>query len=265
MGEGETGTGRFSPWLDQGLALRDEFATAAPFPLVVLDGFLDPELAHALLDEFPDPAAMPKSRDYVFGDKRELSSIERQGPAGRRLHEAMLSSDFARFLSDLTGEDLFVDPAFHGGGFHQGGDGSYLDLHVDFNIHPLHDDWLRTLNILLYLSPDWREEYGGQLLVKAAPDDEPREIWPAFNRAVVMRTDDRTYHGYRRMRLPAGVTRKSIATYAYRQITPGEVAARTTGWAPEDAAVWKRMLARHYDRLVRVKTRWLGSGTARNR
>ena len=66
-----------------------------------------------------------------------------------------MSDEFAGIVGTITGRKLFVDPAFHGGGFHQGGDGSLLDTHVDFNIHPKHDDWLRVLNLLLYMNKDW--------------------------------------------------------------------------------------------------------------
>src|SRR2546421_4714576 len=191
--------------------LHEEFVAASPFPRVVLDDFLEPALAEGLLAEFPAIDAMPRSRDYMFGNKRELSSIERAGDCGRRFAGAMLSADFGDFLRAVSGYEVFVDPHFHGGGFHQGGDGSFLDTHVDFNVHPLHPTWVRTLNLLVYLTPDWRDEYGGHLLVRAAPEDQPRSIAPAFNRAVLMLTDERTYHGYRRMSLPAGVTRRSIA------------------------------------------------------
>ena len=41
-------------------------------------------------------------------------------------------------------------------------------MHVDFNIHPEHPEWLRTLNILVYLTKDWDPEWGGQLLLKSS-------------------------------------------------------------------------------------------------
>jgi hypothetical protein len=175
--------------------LRAEFVAARPFPLLVFDEFLDPVLAEGLVDSFPALEAMPRSRDYIFGRKHELSSVEQAGWAGSRFVEGMLSGEFRQFLGDVAGCDLFVDPSFHGGGFHQGADGSYLDMHVDFNIHPSHPDWLRTLNILVYLNHDWRPEYGGELLVKSRVDEEPVAIAPLFNRAVVMTTDERSYHG----------------------------------------------------------------------
>jgi hypothetical protein len=252
-------------WLDGVDELRAEFSSATPFPIVVLDDFLDEGLAHALFEQFPDVNEMPRSRDYVFGQKRELSNLSRGGPPGEQFFELTTSPAFAKFLSGVAGVEVFVDADFHGGGFHQGADGSYLDTHVDFNIHPLHPDWLRTLNVLVYLNPEWKDEWGGELLVRSAPDAPERSIEPRFNRAVIMLTDDRTYHGYRQMHLPNGVTRKSIATYAYQQIDKGSVVARTTGWAPEGAPPWKRFLARHYGTLVRAKNRVFGSGTAKNR
>jgi hypothetical protein len=252
-------------WWSDPPALRPSFRSASPFELLVLDDFLEPSFAEALLAEFPSIEEMPRSRDYIFGDKHELSSVDERGAGGRRFVSLVTSDEFARWLSAATGYEVFVDPTFFGGGFHQGGDGSYLDMHVDFNIHPEHETWLRTLNLLLYLNKDWQEEWGGQLLIKAAVDDEPRAIDPLFNRAVIMLTDDHTFHGYRKMSLPPGVSRKSIATYAYQTIRAGEVRQRTTGWTPEDAGVVKKVAARYYNGAVLMKNRLLGSRTAKNR
>lgn len=255
----------FGDWINNVDSLAKEFDAAEPFPVLVIDNFLDNEVAEALLQEFPLPDRMPKSRDYMFGDKRELSSVERQGPVSKELYDSLMSEEFRTFISQLTKRELFVDPAFHGGGFHQSGNGGYLDTHVDFNMHPEHDDWLRTLNILLYMNKDWRPEYDGRLLIRNSPTAKPRAIEPIFNRGVFMLTNDSTYHGFERMTLPEGVTRKSIATYAYESVEVGSIKARTTGWAPVGGGPMKRAIARHYDALVRTKTRFLGSATSKNR
>lgn len=182
-------------WAEQARSLQSRFREAKPFPHLILDRFLVPESADALLAEFPGVDAMPRSRDYVFGNKHELSSVETAGAASAALHRGLLSEAFQGFLREATGYDVFVDPTFFGGGFYQGGDGSFLDMHVDFNVHPEHPDWLRTLNVLLYLNTGWHEEFGGQLLVKASVDEAPVEIAPLFNRCVIMLTYDHTYHG----------------------------------------------------------------------
>ena len=259
-------TSPISPsWLARANALRPQFASASPFPHLVLDDFLSPDLAGRLHDDFPSISRMPKSRDYLFGNKHELSSIEHVGAAGREVYDCLMSVQFREFLVAATGRNVFIDPMFHGGGFHQSGNKGFLDFHVDFNVHPLHGDWLRTLNVLLYLNRDWRPEYGGYLMLKNAIAAEPIEIAPVFNRAVIMLTGDATYHAVSALSVPEGVTRKSLAAYAYEQITIGAVRSRTTGWAPQGAGLTKRLLARYYDRLVRIKTRFLGSGTAKNR
>jgi hypothetical protein len=114
-----------------------------------------------------------------------------------------------------------------------------------------------VLNILLYLNKDWEDGFGGDLLVRTDPRDEPRAVAPLFNRCVMMLTSDNTYHGYRRMSLPLGVTRKSIASYAYELIPLGSQRVRTTTWAPEDAGTVKRVLGRHWSDLAAVKKRVL--------
>lgn len=255
----------FGAWFDNPQSLVEEFRTADPFPHIVIENFLSDPIANSLLNEFPSIETMPHSRDYIFGNKHELSSVEEVGSAAASFACAITGQAFKRVLSDLTGRDVFVDERFHGGGFHQGGDGSFLDMHVDFNIHPLHSNWLRIINCLLYLNPDWAAEYGGQLLLKNHPDADPKVIAPAFNRAVIMITDERTFHGYRRMSLPVGVTRKSIATYAYAVFEIGSVRPRTTGWTPESPSLLKRAVASQYDLAVRLKNRVFGSSTASNR
>lgn len=253
-------------WLENPEGLRSEFEGATPFPYIVLDSFLDDDFAHELLKEFPAVGEMPKSRDYMFGNKHELSSVEEQGGASARFYQAVLSTDFRDFLRAATGYDgLFVDPDFHGGGFHQGSDGSFLDMHVDFNMHPLHPDWLRTVNVLIYLNEDWQSDWGGDLLITNSPDVPPTAVAPSFNRALLMLTSDNTYHGYNKMSLPDGVTRKSIATYSYQVVDEKAYKARTTGWAPQDAGLVKRVIAGNYNAMVKAKNKVLGSRTAKNR
>jgi Rps23 Pro-64 3,4-dihydroxylase Tpa1-like proline 4-hydroxylase len=242
-------------WANDVPALAKEFADGDPFPHVVIDGFLDEDFAGQLVAEFPTIEAMSRSKDYVFGDKREEAALGDAGPACRAYRDFLLSDDFAQIVSTITGRKLFVDASFHGGGFHQGGDGSHLDTHVDFNIHPKHKDWLRVLNMLLYLNQDWLAEYDGSLLLRSDPKNEPLAVAPLFNRAVFMLTGDNTFHGYRKMSLPNGITRKSIAGYAYEKIEVGSMKARTTSWAPEDGSVVKKTLARYWTGLSAAKNR----------
>lgn len=258
-------TSAFGSWIYGIHDLVARFQAAEPFPHLVIEEFLADDLAQGLLDEFPSIHTMPHSRDYIFGDKHELSSVKEAGTASATFTAAVTGPDFEGALSAFAGREVFVDPMFHGGGFHQGQNGSYLDMHVDFNVHPLHEDWHRVINCLLYLNRSWEPSHGGELLIKNSPESEPTVIAPLFNRAVIMLTDLHTFHGYRKMSLPDGFTRKSIATYAYEKFEVGSIRPLTTGWAPESPSLVKRIVASRYDTAVKLKNRILGSGTARNR
>jgi hypothetical protein len=73
-----------------------------------------------------------------------------------------------------------------------------------------------------------------------------------------MLTSDNTYHGYRRMSLPPGVTRKSIAGYAYELIEEDNLKPRTTSWVPEDGGLVKKTLAKHWTTLAAAKNKLSG-------
>ena len=208
------------------------FRSAKPVRYVVIDDFLVSDFARELFGDLPPPDQMPKSRDYMFSDKRELSTLDLHSDISRLLHEVFMSEGFAKFLSMLTGRTVFVDPEYVGGGFHAGAAGSFLDLHTDFNIHPTHDDWLRELNILLYLNPGWEASWGGQLLLTDDPEEPTISVEPRFNRLVIMESTDKSFHGYQRISFPPGRARRSIAAYAYSHVSAGMMSRRTTKWVP---------------------------------
>src|SRR5262249_53126225 len=88
------GDAMLGAWVDRLAELGEEFRTAQPFPLLVIDGFLEEGAADAILDEFPQIETMPRSNDYMFGEKREAPTLGDAGPAGKELYEFFLSDQF---------------------------------------------------------------------------------------------------------------------------------------------------------------------------
>ncbi len=245
--------------------LVESFQSAPLVRHVAIDGFLEPDAAVALSESFPTTQSMPKSRDYVFSNKHELSTLDRHSDLSRQVHDALFDEAFTSFLSSLVDRPVFLDPEYVGGGFHVGGAGSFLDLHTDFNLHPVHTEWLRELNILIYLNPRWEDTWGGELKLTDDPARTGTKVQPRFNRAVIMESTDRSYHGYDKLRFPEGEVRQSVAAYAYSHVTDASVRRRTTNWVPNDAGTAKRVLARNWNRLVLTKNKFFGSGTLKNR
>jgi hypothetical protein len=243
--------------------LRMDFLLAKPFPHLVIDDFCEAQKLEQLLGEMPE--INTKSRDYVFAsNKFEKSSFKEISSLYKELYDDLLSNRFREFLKFISNENVFVDPAFHGGGIHQGKKGSFLDMHIDFNYHPLHPDWYRTLNLLLYVNKDWNSSYGGQLQLEDLRTGETKSVDVPFNRLVIQLTGKHTLHGYNKTNFPDGKSRTSIAGYAYTIHKHRIEKPRTTDWHPGDGQPVKKLLAKIYDPAVKVKNKLFGSSTARH-
>jgi len=210
------GTLNFQRFSAQAELLRRSFEHADPIRHVIIEDFLNPELAVQAARAFPDPAEM----QIAFGGLPEVKNaeqrIDRLHPVFQDIFHELRSERFITWLGEVTQfENLSADPDLHGGGLHQGSNGSYLDIHADFNIHPQLGLY-RRLNVLIYLNETWRPQWQGYLELWSRDMKECRQyIEPKFNRCVIMETHDHSYHGYKELHLPAGVTRRSLASYYY--------------------------------------------------
>lgn len=249
--------------------MKRSFWNAEPFEHLVVDEFCFGAKLRNALDSVPDAlkAGHNKSNDYIFArNKFEKADFDMLSPEFEQLKADLLSSRFSSWLSSLTDEEIFVDPNFHGGGLHQGGKGSFLDMHADFNFHPEEPSWFRNVNVLLYLNESWEAIYGGQLklLDGRTQGGNTALIEPLFNRAVIMFTREHTLHGYDAIDFPEGKYRTSIAAYGYTE-TGAKGKVRTTVWRPESGTPVKKFLGRHMPTLVTIKARFFGSGTTKNK
>lgn len=244
--------------------LRMEYQLAKPFPYLAIDNFCkEGELIKAYESI---PVLENKSRDYVFANNKfEKSNYKALSEEFNTLHQELNSERMNSFLSFVTNEEVFVDPKNFGGGLHQGKENSFLDMHLDFNYHPLEKNWYRSLNLLLYLNKDWEPNYGGQLKIKDLRSGKTDELAVPFNRMIIQKTCGYTLHGYDQTNFPEGVYRTSIATYAYTIHQHLVEKPRTTDWFPkEDSSVSKKFMAKHYNTAVKLKNKLFGSATAKN-
>lgn len=250
---------------------RDEFRlaylTARPFPHLVVDDFCDADALGELVDAIPQ--LDNESRDYVFaGNKFEKSNYKELGPRFAELYEELRSDRMNAFLRHISCRDVFVDPTNYGGGLHQGRGSSFLDMHLDFNYHPLEPLWYREFNLLLYLNRAWDPSWGGQLRIEDLRTGERTELDVPFNRMVFQQCAPHSLHGYDPTSFPEGVHRTSVATYAYSRHVRHVEKPRTTDWYPDHGTTSSRskvLLSKVYGDVVRAKNRVLGSATAKNR
>lgn len=241
---------------------REEFLNKKPFPHIGIDTFCEPEKIEALYDKIPE--IQSESADYIFAkNKFEKSRFTDLGPEFQELYDDFTSERFQKWLCYVTDQDVFVDKRFYGGGIHQGKKGSFLDMHADFNYHPLEETWFRNLNLLLYLNKDWKKEYKGELRLEHKDTGEATEVDVPFNRLAIMLCRGYTLHGYDPINFPEGKNRTSIAAYAYTLHEKPMEAARTTEWKIEaNRSPLKYFVSKLWVPLVRIKSKISKSKTA---
>ncbi len=208
-------------------ALRESFSAARPFPFVLIEQLLDPEFALEVAECYPTFQAIAE-QGFHFNRVNEQKKAQITNPElfpepVRRLNDALAAPEFLRDIEYITKTPkLLADESLVGGGMHVSGSSGRLDVHVDFNYvadRQLH----RRLNLLLYLNPEWRDEWGGAVelwdrRVKLCH----HSIKPLLNRCVLFATSEISFHGVEVVACPSGSVRRSFAAYYYTKEPPPE-------------------------------------------
>jgi len=210
--------------------LRAAYMSATPFSHLVIDGLFQPDQLRSLVEDF-DSAPPGTWREISSGlqKKRATPPDSALPPRVQDYFNALNSGPFLRFLSDVTGiRNLIPDPALHGGGMHEVGEGGAFEVHIDFDRHP------RTfldnrLVVITYLNDDWRPEDGGNLeLWHMKPPRRAESITPIFGRTVILEQSRVAAHGHPQP-IRQGRKRRSVTAYFY---TNGRTATTTSNMLP---------------------------------
>jgi hypothetical protein len=238
--------------------LRSRFHCAKPYRHIWMDDFLQPDFAQQVADAYPSYAqAREMGRQFRAVNenlKVQVTDSDRFPGPVRELALALSAPEFLRTVEAITGiEALEADPEFVGGGMHVMGSGGRLDVHVDFNQLPergLH----RRLNILVYLNPAWREEWGGLTdLWDESVRESANALAPIANRCLIFNTTESSFHGVTPLRCPPEVTRNSFAAYYYTRAEPGDGASpqHTTVFKPRPNELWRERILLPLERSAR--------------
>lgn len=200
--------------------VANEYRVARPYPHIVLDDFLPTDVAKAMAAAFPRPDDTRVWNRLPTDDQRGKSSLRHESvlpvPMRRLIHE-LNSFTMVEFLEELSGiHGLMSDPQLVGGGIHQTRHGGKLSVHIDYSHHPRYQ-LFRRMNLILYLTPDWQEDYGGHFeLWNAQATECIHRVLPKFNRCVLFSTSAISYHGQPEpLTCPESLQRNSVALYYY--------------------------------------------------
>ncbi len=199
------------------------FNAKEPFRYVYFDGILKPEAAELIHSQYPTPSQDTWNKTNYIQQRNKLQkSTFLSNSLFDEVFKELNSQKVRQWLEKVTGiSNLEADNQLFGGGLHQSMNGAFLNVHVDFNIHPT-TKYYRRLNLLIYLNKDWKEEYNGAVeFWDMEANQRLAMIYPLFNRCVIFETNEISFHGHPiPLNTPPGVTRKSLAVYYYTKNPP---------------------------------------------
>ena len=223
--------------------LNHLFNSAVPFKYLIVDNFLVPELANQIESVFPSIDLMKVKYKGLNENKTEDSCFESFDKRIQDLNSFIHSTSMRKWIGSITGlENICTINDRLGAGLHQGGNNSFLDIHIDYNIHPIQKKQ-RKLNLLIFLNRDWQDEWGGHLELW----DKTKcfiKILPSFNRMVLFECNEISYHGYSQISCPDSITRKSYYHYFFQPLSDGVTYHDTIFLAKDSFSFRKRALTK---------------------
>ena len=108
---------------------------------------------------------------------------------------AFQDNKVVKLIGDICDiQTLYADKSLYAGGLSLMADQNFLNPHLD-NSHDAQRERWRVLNLLYYVTPNWKLENGGHLeLWPNGPKKEPILIESKFNRLAVMATHQNSWH-----------------------------------------------------------------------
>jgi len=204
-----------------------EFTNSIPFNHVIIDNFFTPEVADKLSEEFPDYNDTSIAEHMNALENKKSFNHWNRFPSCtyRAFMEFGRESFLCQMKNMVQSYELIFDYGLNGGGWHMHSKGGNNNIHLDYNLHPKMG-MQRKLNIIVYLTKDWKPEWGGGLeLWSHNPEtNQPlrceKVVDNIYNRAIIFDTTQNSWHGLPNyIDCPENVVRKSIAAY-YLQPAP---------------------------------------------
>jgi Rps23 Pro-64 3,4-dihydroxylase Tpa1-like proline 4-hydroxylase len=176
-------------------ALKEQFVNSkAGIGYFFVDDLLPAELALNLQAIFPKAEEMVLKKS-IREDKYVAAQMNQYHPMLEEIIYAFQDKKVVDLVGEICGiKEAIPDEHLYAGGLSMMANGQFLNPHLD-NSHDKDRERWRVLNLLYYITPDWKQEYGGNL-----------ELWPdglkgkqvtihsKFNRLAVMVTHNNSLH-----------------------------------------------------------------------
>ena len=183
------------------------------FKYWVIDNLLPDDIAVKIARAFPDEEKL-RQRDSLREYKRVGVDFDSYDKLMEQITYVFHDAEIVKSIEDLTGfQKMIPDRELYAGGLSSMTNNSFLNPHLD-NSHNDSKSHYRILNLLYYVSEDWKTESGGNLvLFPYGINEESVTVTSRFNRLVLMETHDKSYHGVSKVN--SQIARRCVSNYYF--------------------------------------------------
>jgi dTDP-glucose 4,6-dehydratase len=197
--------------------LKTKFLDADPFDHIIIPNFLNKDYAEKLFQEFPEDIESGKWYKYnnPLEKKYARDDVKNFPLELKNLFYLLSTKELISLFSNISNiPTLECDPYLHGAGLHVHPKDGTLNMNLYYEKHPYLEKE-RRLNIILYMSKDWKEQWNGETQLWDKNMEKCVVKSPVtFNTAIIFKTNETSWHGLpEKICCPEGVLRKSIAYY----------------------------------------------------
>jgi Rps23 Pro-64 3,4-dihydroxylase Tpa1-like proline 4-hydroxylase len=216
-----------------------------------------------------DAQAISKAFDPQNSAWREMNSFREKklttkqfqnfDPILKEITFAFQEKEVVDLISRITGIQKQVpDSKLYAGGLSMMRESDFLDPHID-NSHDQSRKYYRRLNLLYYVTPEWRLENGGNLELWDKGVHSPVTIESKFNRLVLMETHKFSWHSVSPV-TKQNSFRKCVSNYYFSEESPnGGVYYHVTSFMARPSQPLKRLFCR-VDNAARMLVRKIKPG-----
>ncbi|WP_018616003.1 2OG-Fe(II) oxygenase [Segetibacter koreensis] len=196
--------------------MKEEFTVKGRINTCFIDNLLPENIARDIYNAFPTPEEMAIHKS-LRENKRIAAQMDLYNPLLEEIVYAFQDERIVKIVEEITGiKQMTPDEHLYAGGISLMAKGNFLNPHLD-NSHDNDRENYRVLNLLYYVTPDWKLENGGNLeLWDHGVKNEQRTILSKFNRLVLMVTNKSSYHSV--SKVVADGKRCCVSNYYFSKI-----------------------------------------------
>jgi Rps23 Pro-64 3,4-dihydroxylase Tpa1-like proline 4-hydroxylase len=185
-----------------------------------IDALLPKNICKKIYEAFPKNAEGFYDRESFREKKKTSANLDAYDKILSDITYAFQDRKVIKLISQYIGfEKIEPDPKLYAGGLSMMFKEDFLNPHID-NSHDGERKRYRRLNLLYYVSPNWKLKNGGNLELWNEHRTKPKTLPALTNRLIVMETNKISWHSVSKVEIDS--PRCCVSNYYFSKISPDQ-------------------------------------------